>query len=326
MNNREGYNMSEQIYESWDDPEKEVIICTAKKDKAKRILEYLEYSEINAYSKDTDKEDSVEIIVAEGDAQKALQYISSFLIQEKSRAYKASESGEDDGTDNIYSADDLESKEEVFEVNTKAHSYQTNSEKYNNSTSSAFSFMIVGTGLLVVIALVYLNVIDLPIRFSDNPMLSIILPLVAVIFEIIAIVSWKQAQKYRAEIGTEEQFDKDIKEWFLDKYTSDSIDALCSEKIQVENSSTVNLTNKATNNVFNSDNAADSDIDDNTDEDADITKSVNDDDSMVPTEILFLQRIEAIEKILNDNYPNLDKGYVGVLSEELYQELFDIEN
>ncbi len=317
--------MSEQIYEGWDDPEKEAIICTAKSDKAKRILEYLEYSEINAYSKATDNEDSLEIIVAEGDADKALQYVSSFLVQEKTRAYKASESGEYDDADNIYSADDLESKEEVFEVNAKSHSYQTNSEKYNNSTSSAFSFMIVGTGLLVVIALVYLNVIDLPIRFSDNPMLSIILPLVAVIFEIIAIVSWKQAQKYRAEIGTEEQFDKDIKEWFINKYTSENIDALCSEKIQVEDSNTVSLSHKTTDNIFDNDKTADSASDDNTEE-TDITEAANDNDSMVPTEILFLQRIEAIEKIINENYPDLDKGYVGVLSEELYQKLFDESN
>lgn len=319
--------MSEQIYEGWDDPEKEVVICTAKKDKAKRILEYLEYSEINAYSKDTDNEDSVEIIVAEGDAEKALQYVSSFLIQEKNRAYKASETGEDDDADNIYSADDLESKEEVFEVNAKSHSYQTNSEKYSASISSAYSFMFVGTGVLVVIALVYLDILDLPIRFSDNPMLSIILPLVAVVFEIIAIVSWKQAQKYRAEIGTEEQFDKDLKEWFLDKYTADSIDALCSEKIQVENINTVNLTRKTTDNVFNSDEASDSNTDNDSPEDtADDNETANTAVNTVPEEILFLQRLEAIEKILNDNYPDLDKGYISVLSEELYQELFDTNN
>lgn len=318
--------MSDQIFESWDEPEKEVVICTAKKNKAKRILEYLKYSGIAAYNKDTVNDDFTEIIVAEGDSEKAFQYVSSFLSQEKSRAYKASEAGKDDDTDNIYSADDLETKEEVFEINSKAHSYQTNTEKYNNSISSAFSFMIVGTALLVVITLAYLNIIDLPIRFSDNPMLSIILPLVAFIFEIVAIVSWKQAQKYRAEIGTEEQFDKDIREWFLSKYSADSIDSLCSEKIQVVNSNTVELTRKTTDTIFNSSKALNNDLDDNTDSISDITESNNTDKNLVPSEILFLQRIEAIEKILNNSYPDLDKGYSGVLSEELCQELFDTNN
>ncbi len=319
MNVREDIDMSEQIYEGWDDPEKETVICTAKKDKAQRILDYLEYSEIESYSKASETEDSVDIIVSEGDAEKALQYVSSFLVQEKTRAYKASKAGEED-EDNIYSADELENTEEaIFNVNTQSHSYQTNSEKYNSTISSAFSFMIVGTGLLVVIALVYLNVIDLPIRFSDNPMLSIILPIVAVIFEIIAIVSWKQAQKHRAEIGTEEQFDKDIKKWFLDKYTADSIDALCTEQIQIDDSAAVQLTHKTTDNTFNSE---DGDNDSDNIDTAETEAPAN----TLPEEILFLQRLEAIEKILNDSYPNLDNGYVGVLSEELYQELFDTNN
>ncbi len=318
--------MSEQIYEGWDDPEKETVICTAKKDKAQRILDYLEYSEIEAHSKASETEDSVDIIVSEGDAEKALQYVSSFLVQEKARAYKASKAGEED-EDNIYSVDELENTEEaIFNVNTQSHSYQTNSEKYNSTISSAFSFMIVGTGLLVVIALVYLNVIDLPIRFSDNPMLSIILPIVAVVFEIIAIVSWKQAQKHRAEIGTEEQFDKDIKKWFLDKYTADSIDALCTEQIQIDDSTAVQLTHKTTDTTFNSEDS-DNDSDNiDTAETEEATAETEAPANTLPEEILFLQRLEAIEKILNDSYPDLDNGYVGVLSEELYQELFDTNN
>ena len=301
--------MSEQNYEAWDDEEKEVIICKAKKESAQRIQDYLKYSDINSYTKDTENEDTVEIIVSESEADKALQYLSSFLAEEKKRALNENE---DSTADNIFSAEDLETGNEVFEVNAKSHSYQTNSEKYNASMSSAFAFMIVGTGVLVLIALAYCDIINLPVKFSDNPMLSIILPIMAAAFEVIAVISWRQAQKYRGEIGSEQQFDTDIKEWFINKYNAEAIDSLCINDIHTGSSSTVSIV-KETN------------TDNNSNETTESPESTDNCDAAVPDEIRFLQRLEAIEKIINDNYPDLDKGYVDILSEELYQKLFDAE-
>lgn len=301
--------MSEQNYESWDEDEKEVIVCKAKREAAQRIQDYLNFSNIASYTRDTENEDTIEILVSESEADKALQYISSFLAEEKKRAL---DEGSDEITENVFSVNDLETSNEVFEVNAKSHSYQTNSEKYNSSISSAFAFMIVGTGVLVLIALSYCNIINLPIKFSDNPMLSIILPLMAIAFEVIAVISWRQAQKYRNEIGSEQQFDSDIKEWFVNKYTAESIDELCISDIHSGDSSTVKIVKETADNTFESNAAV-------KDEASDSSASA------IPDEIRFLQRLEAIEKIINENYPDLDKGYVDILSEELYQTLFDAE-
>ena len=269
--------MSEE-YLDWKEPDKEVVIYTAKADAAARILKYLEYSEIEAKGTDSEAEGSVDISVFESEADKAMTYINSFLAQEKKRAYEAAENdeSEDDG-ENIFSKDELEDRDsEVFEVTGQSHAYQTNSQKYDSSVSSAFSFIVVGTLVLVIIALAYLGILKLPITFDDNPLLAIVMPVIAVAFEIIGVISWKNAQKYRDEIGTEQQFDKDVKEWFANNYTAESIDSLCNDNIE-----------------------------------------------NVPDELMFLQRIEAIEKVLSNNYPDMDKAYIDVLSEEMYQKLFD---
>lgn len=205
-----------------------------------------------------------------------------------------------------------EAADEVFEVNADSHSYQTNSERYNSNISSAFAFMIVGTGVLIIIALSYCGILNLPVKFNDNPMLAVILPVMAIAFEIIAVLSWRQAQKYRSEIGSEQQFDTDIKEWFINKYTAESIDELCIGSIHNEVSSNVSTEEENTDNATDITDTSNEDVPDSTED-------------IIPDEIRFLQRLEAIEKVINDNYPDLDKGYVDILSEELYQKLFDAE-
>lgn len=304
--------MSEEINESFEDQEEMTVVCSAREDAAKRILDYLKYNEINAELRDSEKDNFADIYVYDSDSEKAIRYISSFKNEEKKRAYKSADEKENDevseeNTANIYSADNLESKEDVFEVTASAHSYQTNNEKYSASMSSAFAFMFVGSGLLIIIALVYIGVLNIPIKFDDNPMLAIILPVIAVAFEVVAVISWRHAQKYRAEIGTEEQFDKDLKEWFYNKYSAEDIDNLRKNDIQLGNPDTVNIIKHNTPDT----------------EAAETTSDDDSEDTGIPAEILFLQRLEAIEKILTANYPDLDKGYVDVLSEEMYQKLFD---
>lgn len=100
-------------------------------------------------------------------------------------------------------------------------------EKAENYRSSAYALTLVGTAGLLAVGLCASGVID--VRMASNIRLigGVVLSVMFLFFLVFGIRSFSEANKYRVKSEEEERIEDDIRKWFRNQHTAESIDASC---------------------------------------------------------------------------------------------------
>ena len=103
-----------------------------------------------------------------------------------------------------------------------AAAYSTAKDKYEDNISSAHTFLVFGIGGLVFVALNAAGIIG----FLSQPFQQIVGAALFVIFLAIAVVSYKNAARFKAEIETEGETREACLAFLSEHFTKDALAAL----------------------------------------------------------------------------------------------------
>ncbi|MBQ8814541.1 MAG: hypothetical protein IJZ85_08615 [Lachnospiraceae bacterium] len=171
-----------------------------------RLVTFLTYSGIDAQKAYDDEDDSYALLVDADDRRRASHLAQSYLMEEKER--QASE----------------EKKAAENESAPYSHIYEKCEDRYKNHLSTAVSFAVIGTGLLVLLLLSSLNVIRFPISYHTNRFTFFTLTAAGIFFEVIAVVSFRRALQLKQQIADEEALTSSIINWFITTYDKKQLD------------------------------------------------------------------------------------------------------
>ena len=115
-------------------------------------------------------------------------------------------------------------KYQSSDSNTGSAPFIGNKERYQETRSSACSFLVGADLLLVLLLLVSFRILPLPISFSEQPVMFLGLCLIALIFLVIGIVSLKKAFVYKQAIQEEQDLEQTVLTWFYDSYPKETLD------------------------------------------------------------------------------------------------------
>lgn len=171
-----------------------------------RLVTYLTYSGIDAQKAYDEYDDSYALLVEATDRRHASHLVQEFLQEEKDRqeteAKKAAEN----------------------ESAPYSHVYEKCEDRYKNHLSTAVSFAVIGTGLLVLLVLSSLDVISFPISYRTNRFTFFILTAAGIFFAVIAGVSFQRAIQLKRQIADEEALTSNIINWFITTYDKKQLD------------------------------------------------------------------------------------------------------
>lgn len=171
-----------------------------------RLVSYLTYSGIDAQKAYDEDDDSYALLVEDADRRRASHLVQDYLREEKDRqeteAKKAAEN----------------------ESAPYSHVYEKCEDRYKNHLSTAISFAVIGTGLLVLLGLSSLDVISFPISYHTNRFTFFTLTAAGIFFEVIAGVSFRRAIQLKQQIADEEALTASIINWFITTYDKKQLD------------------------------------------------------------------------------------------------------
>ena len=103
-------------------------------------------------------------------------------------------------------------------------SFVGSKERYQEPSSSAWSFLAAAGLILLLLLLVSFRILPLPITLSEHPVMFHGLCLITLIFFVIGIVSLKNAAAYKQGIQSEQELEKGVLDWFYAAHTGERID------------------------------------------------------------------------------------------------------
>ena len=164
-----------------------------------RILEFLTYSGVDAVKKYDEESDLYQIFIPEDQYDRASALLAIFMEQEPS-------------------------EEEEAEADEPVRSFVGNGERYQENSSSAFSFLTVGLLVAALLLLCTFHVIPIPLTWDSQPVMYAALWIITAAFLIIGIFSLWKARDYRQKMHEDAEFEAGVLKWFLDTYDGDQID------------------------------------------------------------------------------------------------------
>ena len=108
--------------------------------------------------------------------------------------------------------------------NAPAKAYVNKEQKYEDVSSSATAFFIIGGALIVLSALILFGIINLPMYGIMKYIFQGMLIVMAIGSLVIAVSSKKSAATLKAEAVDEEKETEEIVEWFVKTYSGKVLD------------------------------------------------------------------------------------------------------
>lgn len=266
----------------------EVILASITDEEfAKRLVKYLEYSEIPVRLEENEETEEFLVYVPEEKKDLAGTHLSVFVHMEKQRAHE--ESDEDDGEEDTEAADDSDAEDAGNDTDEDAgdgtesssyakasksrpavNVYTSREEVSKDMSQTAVTFFGFAAALVVITVLCALKVSVF--AYFSNIIVFITLPLLAVGSVAVALNSRKR-QKLAESEAKEENAQKDaIVTWLSENVTKELI---------LEN-----------------------------------------DDPEASLEVSYMDRTEFISKKLDEQFPGLDEVFREALIEDYYNRLF----
>ena len=164
-----------------------------------RVLEFLTYSGVDAVKEYDEESDLYQIFVPKEQYDRASALLTIFMDQEPS------------------------DEDEEQEAEPSA-AYVGSGEKYEENSSSAFSFLAVAVLVAAFLVLCTLRVIPIPLTWDSQPVMYIALWVITAVFFAIGILSFIKARHYRDKMEDDARFEEDVLKWFHDTYDGRLID------------------------------------------------------------------------------------------------------
>ena len=169
-----------------------------------RIVSYLTYAGIDATKTYDDEKGLYSLIVPDTQESRAGKLLQIYLSEEQKQI------------------DEEQRIAEERESAPYSHVYENCKDRYQNHLSTAITFFMVGSGLLLLLILSQSNI--LPIGLGATPLSLIVTAGVAILFEVVAVISLHRALQLKTQIADEEALTAELTHWFLTTYDKHQID------------------------------------------------------------------------------------------------------
>lgn len=246
-----------------------VNLIAAEAPLAERIVEFLSYSGMDVHMDFDQEADLFSLTIPENQYEKSVKLMRVLLANEM-----------------LHSMEDEQRSRQFDSEPVRVHIKA--SDKYTDTSSSALSFLLVGTFLMTVLLLTASNIIRISFWGPARMLADIVLTAMGCSFLCIGLLSWRKAMSLETKIQEEDQFNESVYQWFLSTYTGEQIDQ-----------------------------SADAQMD------QDVALNPEKQYTIISDEIRCLKRMDVIREYLKREYRQLDNGYVEYLCEELYRQVFE---
>lgn len=109
--------------------------------------------------------------------------------------------------------------------NSGSHAYIKKDATYEDTKSTAYTFLIIGIIGLIALVLVALDIIHLNMESYMKILMDVVMGLLFVIFIIIGVIYQRRLKVLKEEITQENSLTDEILEWFLANHSASDIDA-----------------------------------------------------------------------------------------------------
>jgi len=185
--------------------ESPIQLYSGDSDALDRIVSYLTYAGVDAMKAYDDEENIYTLLVPGAQEPRAGKLLQIYLSEERKQT------------------DETQRIAEENESAPYSHVYENCKDRYQNHLSTAITFFLVGTGLLLLLILSQSNVLSIGI--GATPLSFITIAGLAVLFEVVAIVSLHRALQLKTQIADEEELTIQLMDWFLSTYDKHQIDS-----------------------------------------------------------------------------------------------------
>ncbi len=182
-----------------------IRLYSGESDTLDRMVSYLTYAGVDAKKVYDDDDDSYALFVPDAEHHRANKLLQIYLSEEQKR---------------------LEEAQRIAEENESApysHVYEKCKDRYQNHLSTAITFFVVGTLLLFLLILSKAEILS--IGFGTSPLSFVVIFSVAILFELVAVVSFRRARQLKAQIADEEALTAELTNWFITTYDKRQIDS-----------------------------------------------------------------------------------------------------
>lgn len=102
--------------------------------------------------------------------------------------------------------------------------YQEKDKKLAENRSTAYSFLLIGGGGLVLVLLFALDILPLPVAAHTRIMLGVVMTVLFTAFLVIGVVHFRKLGQMAADAKQEKDSNVEIKEWFFKTYPAELTD------------------------------------------------------------------------------------------------------
>lgn len=99
--------------------------------------------------------------------------------------------------------------------------YQEKDKKLAENKSTAYSFLLIGGGGLVLVLLFALDILPLPVASHTRILLGIVMTAIFIAFVVIGISHFRKIGQMKTDAAREKQQNTEIREWFLSTYQAE---------------------------------------------------------------------------------------------------------
>lgn len=103
--------------------------------------------------------------------------------------------------------------------------YQEKDKKLADNKSTAYSFLFIGGGGLILVLLFALDILPLPVAPHMRIMMGVVMTVIFVIFLVIGAIHFRKISQMTADAAREKDQNTEIREWFLKTYPADLSEA-----------------------------------------------------------------------------------------------------
>lgn len=191
-----------ELVESLKEPRSNPLIF-GEKEQMERLQKFLAYNQFMTVEIAYDEKEKVyELFVDEEERQKASMAVSVFLQQENINAKQEELFAEEE------SEPDLKPAEPVYRG-----VYQNSAKKAEENRSSGYMLMILGGIGLAVIALLFFDVLALPVAMMNKYMICAVMGGLFLLFVIMGVVSMKSSKVLEKKAESEDNLTNEMKKW-----------------------------------------------------------------------------------------------------------------
>ena len=118
----------------------------------------------------------------------------------------------------------MDSRDNLHALSDGSSAYVEKNVKYEDMKSTAYSFLLVGTCGIVLLALIYTGVF--PLQFAEymKYMMTFVIGGMFVAFLAIGVRSYKKLADLKEEAVVEQKNKQAAKEWFFENYSARAVD------------------------------------------------------------------------------------------------------